>query len=147
MGQVISEYETGGLVRHTTYGSYVDEPLSLHVKAGVNDTYWYHQDRQYNVIGLTDASGQVVERYAYTAYGERRVLDPDGTTERSYSAYGTRGGIRGLGLIYNRARYRSAALGRWMGRDRLGYIDGFNNYQIVKSQVYADPTGLKSVLC
>ncbi len=157
MGQVISEYETGGLVRHTTYGSYVDEPLSLHVKAGVNagNTYWYHQDRQYNVIGLTDASGAVVERYAYTAYtayGARRVLDPNGTTERSYSAYGNARGHQGLwhddesGLIYNRARYRSSVLGRWMGRDGLGYVDGVNLYERIRSRVFfgADPSGFYS---
>ena len=206
MGQIISEYETGGLVRHTTWqpvemprvsrgrakiacrkarkrslavatgsflneatrnfrrpagswgiatgcrGSYVDEPLSLHVKAGVNagNTYWYHLDRQYNVVGLTDAAGAVVERYAYTAYGARRVLDPNGVTERSYSAYGNARGHQGLwhddesGLIYNRARYRSSVLGRWMGRDKLGYVDGMGLYGYVRSQPtrWMDPTGL-----
>ncbi|MEE9404006.1 MAG: RHS repeat-associated core domain-containing protein [Algisphaera sp.] len=151
MGQVISEYETGGLVRHTTYGSYVDEPLSLHVKAGVNagSTYWYHLDRQYNVIGLTNSAGAVVERYAYTAYGARRVLDPNGVTERSYSALGNARGHQGLwhddesGLIYNRARYRSSALGRWMGRDKLGYVDGWSLYLYVGSEplTFVDPSG------
>ncbi len=204
MGQVISEYETGGLVRHTTWqpvemprvsrgrakiacrkarkrslavatgsflneatrhfrrpagswgiatgcrGSYVDEPLSLHVKAGVNagSTYWYHLDRQYNVIGLTNSSGQVVERYAYSAYGARRVLDPNGVTERSYSALGNARGHQGLwhddesGLIYNRARYRSAALGRWMGRDPSGYSDGLNLFAAYQSMRGGlDPTG------
>ena len=133
-------------------GSYVDEPLSLHVKAGVNagNTYWYHLDRQYNVIGLTNSSGQVVERYAYTAYGARRVLDPNGVTERSYSAFGNARGHQGLwhddetNLIYNRARYRSSVLGRWMGRDRLGYVDGMGLYGYLDGSVLRrfDPTGL-----
>ena len=129
----------------------VHQPLSLHVKAGVNagSTYWYHLDRQYNVIGLTNSSGAVVERYAYTAYGARRVLDPNGVTERSYSALGNARGHQGLwhddesGLIYNRARYRSSVLGRWMGRDPLGYVASVCLYQYLNGRLgkMLDPSG------
>jgi len=151
MGQVIAEYENGTLVRHTTYGSYVDEPLSLHVKSGTNagNTYWYHADRQYNVLGLADAMGMVVERYSYTPYGARRVLAADGSTVLAASAFGNAWGHQGLwhddetGLVYNRARYRSVTLGRWMGRDSLEYIDGLSLYQQLINCPYAylDPTG------
>jgi len=152
MGQVISEYDNGTLARQTTYGTYVDEPLTLHTESGANAgaTHWYHLDRQYNVVGLTDASGAVVERYAYTAYGDRAVLAPDGTTRRAESAFGNDRGHQGLwhdgetGLIYNRARYRSVSLGGWMGRDPLGYVDGMNLMEVYGSKPIdsLDPTGL-----
>ncbi|MEM9881557.1 MAG: RHS repeat-associated core domain-containing protein [Planctomycetota bacterium] len=154
MGQLLAEYETNALKRQYTYGAYIDEPLTLtNYDAGLpggEETLWYHRDRQYNLVGLTDSSGGVVERYAYGPYGERRVLDPDGITVRQTSAVGNPIGHQGLyhddetNLIYNRARYRDARLGRWLGRDPLEYAGGLNLYQFIKSQSfnYLDPTGL-----
>ena len=65
--QVVAEYEDNAPIRTYTHGEYVDEPLTLttHGPTG-DDTYYYHRDRQYNVIALTDTSGGVVERYTYT---------------------------------------------------------------------------------
>jgi|GEM_PF-3673470 len=156
MGQVIAEYENGTLARQTTYGSYVDEPMSVHVKSGTNagNTYWYHADRQYNVLGLADAMGMVVERYSYTPYGARRVLAADGSTVLAASAFGNARGHQGLwhddetGLVYNRARYRSVTLGRWMGRDATGYLDGPNLFAYLGAQPvrFSDPTGMWRVI-
>ncbi|QQE14014.1 RHS repeat-associated core domain-containing protein [Planctomycetota bacterium] len=52
-------------------------------------------------------------------------------------------GIRG-GLIYNRARMLNPAIGRFMQRDPLGYIDGISTYQYLKSSpvLSVDPYGL-----
>jgi len=115
------------------------------------ETLYYHQDRQYNIIGLTDDAGNVVERYAYSPYGERRILAPDGVTVRQTSAVGNPLGHQGLyhddetSLIYNRARYRDAGLGRWLGRDPIGYADSMNLYGYIGSQVFywTDPMGLE----
>lgn len=141
MGQMLVEYESNTLKRLYTYGSYIDEPITLTrfdaSLPGGEETLYYHRDRQYNVIALTDTTsggGVAVERYVYTPYGERRVLDPDGVTVRQTSAVGNPLGHQGLyhdgetGLIYNRARYRDAGLGRWLGRDGFGYVDGMNLY-------------------
>ncbi len=49
-----------------------------------------HQDRNWNVVALTDydpdstVEGAVVERYAYTPYGEVTVLNGVGTTSREF---------------------------------------------------------------
>ena len=149
--QLLAEYEQNTLARTYTYGEYVDEPLTLTVH-GVSanaGTYWYHRDGQYNIIGLTDGSGTVVERYAYTPYGERRIFAPDGTTPRQVSAAGNTHGHQGLwhddesGLVYNRARYRMALLGRWLSIDPQDYIDSFNLYQYLQSLplMKSDPSG------
>ncbi len=159
MGQLLAEYETNTLKRLYTYGPYIDEPLTLErfdasLPIG-NEVLFVHRDRQYNLIGLTDASGVVTERYTYTPYGERRILDPDGTTVRQTSAVGNPLGHQGLyhdeetGLIYNRARYRNAGLGRWLGRDPLGYADGLSMYNYLPGLYDAknDPSGLLASGC
>ena len=66
MGQIISEYETGGLVRHTTYGSYVDEPLALRVKAECRRREHVLVPRRPSIQRdwFNQRLGQVVERYA-----------------------------------------------------------------------------------
>lgn len=92
-GQVIAEYEKLGggsfaLAReyvHGEYvhGEYVDEPLAMidrtalgAIGAGSDELLYYHHNRVFNVIGLTDAGGDVAELYTYTPYGDVAVLDP-----------------------------------------------------------------------
>ena len=91
------------------------------VAAGVK--YYYHQNHLYSVMAMTDASGAVVERYRYDAYGKQTVFSPDGTTVRATSSVGNSVGFTGrtvdseTGLMYFRARYMSTSLGRFIGRD------------------------------
>ncbi len=49
------------------------------------------------------------------------------------------------GLVYNRARMLHPRLGRFMQRDPLGYVDGFNLYEYVRSSPlgFVDPLGLQ----
>ena len=154
--QLLAEYEQNTLARTYTYGEYVDEPITLtvHGPSGGNaGTYWYHRDRQYNITGLTDATGTVVERYAYTPYGERRMLAADGVTVRQASAYGNTHGHQGLwhsdksGLTYNRWRHRHVFLGRWTSRDPLRYTDSANLYEVAVSMplTFIDPDGRDAV--
>ena len=153
--QLLAEYEQNTLARTYTYGEYVDEPLTLtvHGVSAAAGTYWYHRDRQYNILGLTDSSGGVVERYAYTPYGERHVLAPDGVTAHLASIDGNTLGHQGLmhdnesRLISNRFRYRSSGFGRWCSRDLAHYIDGFNSYIYLRGHPLAwlDHNGFRSV--
>ena len=68
------------------------------------------------------------------AYGRRTVLAPDGTTTRAASLYGNQKSFTGQyedvesGLVYGRSRMYHTTLGRWIGRDRLDYVDGLNLY-------------------
>ncbi|MEM9881552.1 MAG: LamG-like jellyroll fold domain-containing protein [Planctomycetota bacterium] len=157
MGQLLAEYEDNALKRQYTYGEYIDEAITLtNYDAGLpggEETLYYHRDRQYNVIGLTDSSGGVVERYAYGPYGERRILASDGVTVRQVSAYGNPLGHQGLyhdnetGLIKNGARYRDPRIGRFISRDPSGYVDGPHLYLLLTSRPLnlLDPTGRRVV--
>jgi hypothetical protein len=73
------------------YGSYVDEPLLRHAGTGTTlptsgtAALYYHRNQQYSIVGLSDAAGTLVERYAYTAYGELTILAPDRTARATSS--------------------------------------------------------------
>jgi len=144
--QVVAEYEGSTLKRRYIYGTYIDEPLAVVTAAG---TQYYHQSRIYSVMALSNQSGQLAERYGCTPYGKRRVVSPGGSTLAA-SAVGNQVGFTGryhdgeTGLTYFRARYQDAELGRFVGRDPIGYTEGLHLYAYVGNQPssYVDPTGL-----
>ncbi len=126
-------------------------------------------DANFNVLGLVDDQGDLVERYEYRPYGERQVYLSPGVNDpeahaptqlsRRVETYGwvtqpyglNEFGHQGLlhdeetGLVYNRARMLHPRLGRFMQRDPLGYVDGFNLYEYVRSSPlgFVDPLGLQ----
>jgi len=59
---------------------YIDELVMVRVK-NKGDLY-VHQDANWNVIGLTDLGGHLVERYVYTPYGELTVHQTTGYGDR-----------------------------------------------------------------
>jgi len=129
-----------------------------------DNTLYYTTDANWNVTALVDAAtGDVVERYMYDAYGKATVLngangtDPDvnGTTvfEWDVDADGLSdvandvlfAGYRfdsETGLYDVRNRQYHPTLGRWIERDPAGYIDTPNLYQYCRS----DPATLNDSL-
>jgi len=92
------------------------------------------EDGRFNVTALADHSGAVVERFAYTPYGEATVLDADFTVDADGTDHDWRIRYAGYrhdaesGLYHVRFRLLHAQLGRWVQRDPLGYVDGMNAY-------------------
>lgn len=145
-GQVLVEYnQKGKLLRSYLYGSYIDEPIVM-INGRNGKKIFYHSNRQYSIIGLSDSNGNVVERYAYTPYGERIVFDNGGYV-RSASVTANPYGFTGrrldneTGLHYFRARYYSAELSRFISRDPIGYIDGMSLYRGFYIPNGVDPNG------
>ena len=109
------------------------------------------QDANFNVTALADASGNVVERYAYDPYGAATYLTPSWGV-RAGSAYGWQylhqGGRLdgGSGLYEFRNRSYSPTLGRWNRQDPAGYVDGAQLYQYLLSapQSSTDSYGLNT---
>ncbi len=106
----------------------------------------YDRTQQYSITALTDGAGQVVERYAYTAYGEPTILDasltvlPDSAVDNRY-LYTGREWDGELGLYHYRARMYSANSGRFISRDPIGFWDGSNLYRIGIGLTKTDSTG------
>ncbi|HEX8339287.1 MAG TPA: RHS repeat-associated core domain-containing protein [Tepidisphaeraceae bacterium] len=128
---------------------------------------WPTFDANYNTTGLLNDAGVTVERYAYTPYGERVIIngdrnyantgeDPDNVNEWTVDTNGSDLGIvvgfQGLrfeteaGNWYQRARYTNSALGGFQQRDPLqsAYQDGSNLFQLELANpvVGLDPSGL-----
>jgi len=154
-GMEIAEYLLGAIpaapYRTFVFGEDDDAPLSI-TTAGT--TYYFHRDARHDTTALTDASGALAECYAYLPSGWTTIYAPDGATVRSISAvgnsfmYASRRLDMETGLYYNRARYLDPALGRFIGRDPIGYdLDDLNLYRYVKNAPlrYIDPYGLYSV--
>ena len=139
-----------------TWGTYVDELIAIIPAEGISDVLYAHQDRQYNLRGLTDSTGTLVEYYAYSPYGERTAYDSTGTeidqvTNALLTDYGFTGRRYDVesDLWYFRARYFDTEMGRFVSRDPLGYVDGFGLYNGYFAQMFMlDPYGLaKEVKC
>jgi len=82
-GQQIIETRDGSnnVVQQLIHGmQYIDELVMVRVK-NKGDLY-VHQDANWNVIGLTDLGGRLVERYVYTPYGELTVHQSTGYGDR-----------------------------------------------------------------
>ena len=152
---------------------YIDEPVRLDVNtdpatdndcldAGGSAFYYYHQDANFNVVALTDSSGDVAQRYLYDAYGTPYVFDTDDTGVASREILDPRLEVTGSVTVYQpflftgrfydfetnlyhyRARTYHPALGRFMQHDPLGYVDGMSMYEYALSDpgYWVDPFGL-----
>ena len=144
------------LKQHLWGPRYVDEIVQIAVNtdpetdANCESAYYPMQNANFNVLGVADANGVLVERYEYTPYGQRRVYTKAGandplTTAPLYDSQPASEnhphsicdlGHQGLphekefGLIYIRNRYGDPD-GRWGQRDIEGYVDGMNLYEYV----------------
>jgi RHS repeat-associated protein len=138
---VIAEYDgNNNLLRKYIYGPCTDEPVSMIEVADGNATYYYHFDALGSVVALSNASGDTVQTYEYSVYGEVAVEDANHTNP--YMFAGVRYDIE-IGLYYNRARYYNPYTGRFLQTDPIGYGDGMNLYTYCgnNSVVRTDPSG------
>ncbi len=106
------------------------------------------------MTAISTSAGAISERYAYTAYGQPTILNASGTPlSPQTSTLNTRYSYTGrewdatLGLHHFRARWMSPSAGRFLGRDPIGYVDGYNVYMQYFGLTDTDPSGLRKVCC
>jgi RHS repeat-associated protein len=92
-------------------------------------------------VAITDASGNIVQRYSYEAFGQLTASDP---TFDNFYTYTGREYDKETGLYYYRARYYDAMEGRFLSKDPIGLLGGINQYNYVGGNPvnYVDPSGL-----
>jgi len=137
---VMSELNgSGALLRRYVYGPGTDQPIAM-IKANGSREY-YHYDGQGSVIATSGDNGVVVASYVYDSYGRSSDL-----TGNPYRYAGRRVDIE-TGFYYNRARYYSPQLGRFLSADPIGYGDGLNMYAYARNNPmnFRDPSGLSIV--
>lgn len=115
-------------------------PLAVQVNGQV---YYYHNDHLGTPQRITDASGRVVWSARYTAYGMARI---ETNTVKNHLRFPGQYYDEETGLHYNRYRYYSPLLGRYLSRDPLTYIAGLNFYIYAGNNPVnvADPMGVWS---
>ena len=128
--QVIEEQdEWGNTLATYVYGNYLDEVLTMQRDVdgdGTPEDYYYHADDLYNVVAVTDAAGNVVERYEYGDFGRPTIMDADSlpiaqsAIANPYLFTGRRYDPD-TGLYYYRTRYLDPRAGRFTSRDPLGF--------------------------
>lgn len=127
--EVIEEYTDGKLAMRYVRGRDADEIVraerSSAFDGNLDQLLFPLQDELANVDRLTDASGNTLERYEYTGYGELRIFSST-SFEQSASAYGWKWLFQGR--EYDRATggydFRSRTL--WPELGRFGQEDSIH---------------------
>ncbi len=137
---------------HMEVAIYMDKPVVRKTTgtSGTSGTVsYFHRNQQYSIVALTDSSGNVSERYAYTAYRQPTFLYRSGS-QISNSAisnrytYTAREWDATLGMHHFRTRWMSGLTGRFLTRDPIGF-DGseWGLYEYGRSSPidFIDPNG------
>lgn len=135
--------ERGRVTASFTHGPSVDQPLA--VRRG-DESFFYHTDILGSVRLVTDEAGRVVRKLRYTTFGAI-----DGEDDSRWAPYRFVGRVFDpeTGLYYFRNRYYMPEIGRFIGKDPLGYVSGDNNYYAYANNnpiSMRDPLGLQSEL-
>ena len=121
------------------------------VSGTLDERFYGLQDANWNMVALSDPSGDVHERYSYSAYGVCTVLNPDFSEPYSGAAYDWTVLYTGreldsvTGLYYFRYRYLHTNLGIFISRDPIE--SDLNPYAYCGSAptILTDPSGLASL--
>ncbi len=149
--QTIADYGVGDAPSSPLYryvfASYIDEPVVRKTTGSSGTVLYFHRNQQYSILALTDSSGNVSERYAYTAYGLPTFLNASATAQTSSAAgnrytYTAREWDATLGLHHFRARWMSGPTGRFLTRDPITYRGTWNLYSNYFLLSRTDPSGL-----
>jgi RHS repeat-associated protein len=149
--QVIEVRDGNDLVkRQFIYGNGIDEVIRMDVYSGSAITpYYFHSNAIGSTTAVTDANGQVVERYKYSLYGMPTFMDaacniiPESTIGNNILFQG-REYEPETNFYYFRARHLDPIMGRFLQTDPMGYRDSLNLYQAFNMNPvnFVDPFGL-----
>ena len=154
--RTLFQYARGAVLREvvgTSTKTYVPGRLGLPIFMwGAHGAQAHLHPMSNGRVGFaSDTTGGLLERYAYTAYGETSFLDAGGTG-LAKSSFGFDLNVQGqpyvptLGLHRFGARWYSPTLARFLTPDPVGYIGGPNFFAYADDVPtwFGDPWGLGS---
>ncbi len=113
-------------------------------KSQTERCYYYHRDHQGRITALTDEQGEIVESFAYDAFGNITGHQKKAETHNPFAYTGRE--FDWPDLYYYRARYYDPTQRRFISPDPIGLLSGdFNFYRYVGNDPLnqVDPSGLK----
>ncbi|MEM8893249.1 MAG: RHS repeat-associated core domain-containing protein [Bacteroidota bacterium] len=137
------------------YGVTIDELVAVDLPSTVSrpvaKKLGVTRNQQWSVMSVYDlTSGIVEQRYNYDVFGERYLVNADGTYTPSSSdplgisiGYTSRRHDDESGLMYFRARFYDSTTGVFVSQDPLEYVDGYSLYRGYFAGVGIDPSGLQ----
>jgi RHS repeat-associated protein len=92
-------------------------------------------------LSLVDSSGATQAEYSYGAFGQAASNGASANNPAQYTGRDN----EGAGLQYNRARYYSPSLQRFISEDPIGFLGGDNQYAYAGNDPinFNDPFGLQ----
>ncbi|MFZ5757606.1 MAG: RHS repeat-associated core domain-containing protein [Pseudomonadota bacterium] len=138
-----------------TAGSFSNETYAdnLSEMAINQEVRYFHRDHQGSVAVITSATGAVIERFSYDAWGKRRQLDGTDDTTSTIRGVSTSRGytlhehLDAMGLIHMNGRAYDPLVGRFLSADPNVFhatnTQGFNRYSYVYNNPMSavDPSG------
>jgi RHS repeat-associated protein len=133
----VQELSGASVTANLLTGLGVDEYFT---RTDSNGTANFLSDALGNTIALTDNSGNTLASYGYQPFGNTTVTS--GSSANPYQYTGREND--GTGLYFNRARYYSPTLQRFISEDPIGFDADFNVYTYTGDNPIdvADPSGL-----
>ena len=114
-----------------------------------NEVYYYEKNIQEDVLAIRNINHVVVAKYIYDAWGNHKVLNPNGTENTSSSFIGNINPIRYRSYYYDidlkmywlTTRYYDPEVGRFISPDYYSYLDhqklhGLNLYAYSKNKSF-----------
>ena len=134
---IAAEYGAAWGVPQAQYvqGATIDNPL---IRVGTSTSQYLHQDGINSVVAATSGTNTIDASQRFDAWGNK--IASTGAQPR----FGYTGREPDeTGLVFYRARYYDAPVGRFTQRDPIGLLDGLNPYSYVGGNpvTYVDPNG------
>jgi len=133
----------GNTLARYVQGPGIDEPVAQ-LRSGI--TSYYHQDAARSVTSLSSSNPASDNSYDYDSFGT--LAASSGNTANSIRFMGREYDVE-TGIYEFRNRYYSAAVGRFMNEDPIGFAGGTNLYSFVTNDpiIHTDPFGWMVYKC
>ena len=151
VGDQMVEEVTAGSCTSFLYDNFIDETLQMKKE---DKSYYYHLNHSSSTLAITDSNGRIIERVEYDAFGNPNVYNIEG--------YNVNQSIVNNSILYTgreydythksyyyRERTMLPLIGRFLQKDPLLFVDGYNDYSYVGNSVLMkiDPFGLWGYVC
>lgn len=143
MSRLLTAYEADGTQTEYYYGA---EGLAAQYNNGTKEYLNYHYDNIGSTTMVTDAAGNIIEKFAYGTYGELLSNGKNKIRFLYNGAYGV--ATDENGLYYMRARYYNSDIKRFINQDikvgDIGSSQSLNRYAYCEGNPVSlvDPFGL-----